>query len=416
MATPSYKVWINRLHIENYKSIVNATIDFTSGLNIIIGKNGAGKTNLLDFVFTNFRVDRYIITRTRRTLKNNFTMFFSVKMLDNQKISIVEIEHSRTLIVGEDQKPKSSNIFKVKRSHDEKEEFSMEFQTGIIPYELQNNLEKNDKVRKEVFNELNFLRHINSAYVKFQLPTTSNLEWLALPASLELDAQAGVRFSEDSIFTFLFNFQMQLEESLLANYTRINSNDLDTLDNMKQFIIQKFHECSHNINIITPIRTYTPIDDIRLNPNVNIHKQDEKFIVENLIIDFYVNDSWIPWSYISDGTKRLFNLIIQTALIEDGIILIEEPELGIHPTQLYKLMDFIKVKAFTNQVLVSTHSPLVMDILKPEDLNCITIAKMSKNGSKFIKLSEQKIHKAQRYISDVGDLSQFWLHSDLEDD
>jgi predicted ATP-dependent endonuclease of OLD family len=41
-------VHISSAHIEGYKSIKNADVTFSPGLNIVIGKNGAGKSNLLN--------------------------------------------------------------------------------------------------------------------------------------------------------------------------------------------------------------------------------------------------------------------------------------------------------------------------------------------------------------------------------
>jgi exonuclease SbcC len=41
------------IHIENYKSLKNVTVEFKDGLNIIIGKNGRGKSNLLEFIDSN---------------------------------------------------------------------------------------------------------------------------------------------------------------------------------------------------------------------------------------------------------------------------------------------------------------------------------------------------------------------------
>ena len=42
---------IKKIRVENYKSLKASEIEFKEGLNIIIGKNGAGKSNMLDFVY-----------------------------------------------------------------------------------------------------------------------------------------------------------------------------------------------------------------------------------------------------------------------------------------------------------------------------------------------------------------------------
>ena len=41
---------LNHLSILNYKNIAEAELDFSPGLNCIIGHNGEGKTNLLDAI------------------------------------------------------------------------------------------------------------------------------------------------------------------------------------------------------------------------------------------------------------------------------------------------------------------------------------------------------------------------------
>ena len=138
-----------------------------------------------------------------------------------------------------------------------------------------------------------------------------------------------------------------------------------------------------------------------------------KILVDNLLIDFKVNDAWIPWSYLSDGTKRLFYLITQCLSLKEGLLLIEEPELGIHPHQLYSLMDFIKEQSRDKQIIISTHAPIVLEVLPPDELNRITVAKLSKEGTQFYKLDDEQIETAQKYMKEVGHLSYYWSHSDL---
>ena len=44
-------MFLQNLHILNFKSIEGADLDFTSGINCFVGDNGAGKTNLLDAIY-----------------------------------------------------------------------------------------------------------------------------------------------------------------------------------------------------------------------------------------------------------------------------------------------------------------------------------------------------------------------------
>ena len=49
--------FLKSVHLEGFKSIKNVEIDFESGLNIIIGTNGAGKSNFIDFLQKSLTLD-----------------------------------------------------------------------------------------------------------------------------------------------------------------------------------------------------------------------------------------------------------------------------------------------------------------------------------------------------------------------
>ena len=42
---------LHHLSIVNYKNIREADLDFSAGVNCLVGKNGMGKTNLLDVIY-----------------------------------------------------------------------------------------------------------------------------------------------------------------------------------------------------------------------------------------------------------------------------------------------------------------------------------------------------------------------------
>ncbi|MFC3158077.1 AAA family ATPase [Chryseobacterium arachidis] len=88
--------------------------------------------------------------------------------------------------------------------------------------------------------------------------------------------------------------------------------------------------------------------------------------------------------------------------------------MGIHPYQLFRLMKFLKEKSRSNQIVITTHSPLSLDILEINELDSILIAEKSDGQTQLKRLSKEKIEKAKMYMSDLN-LSDFWLNSDLED-
>jgi ABC-type multidrug transport system ATPase subunit len=136
------------------------------------------------------------------------------------------------------------------------------------------------------------------------------------------------------------------------------------------------------------------------------------YTLENLYFEFKINDEWHSWQSLSDGTKRLFCLVTQVILANE-LILLEEPELGIHPHQLYLLMTFLKEQAETKQIILTTHAPQVLDILNDGELNRIIIAEMTNKGTQLRHLNEKQMKKAGIYLKDSF-LSDYWRFSDLE--
>jgi hypothetical protein len=82
---------------------------------------------------------------------------------------------------------------------------------------------------------------------------------------------------------------------------------------------------------------------------------------------------WFDLSQESDGTLRLIGLLV--ALYQDpppSLIAIEEPELTIHPGALAVLADIIQEAALRTQVLITTHSPDLIDRLPIQSIRAVT--------------------------------------------
>jgi len=163
------------------------------------------------------------------------------------------------------------------------------------------------------------------------------------------------------------------------------------------------------------LKEYSPISDIRFSPNFNIYSDDKVCVIDNIFLEFKIDGTWLPWSFLSDGTKRLFYLIHEVITNSDSIMLIEEPELGVHPHQFHKILQLLKEESSKRQIIISTHSPQSLNILSKEELDNIILSNYdSSKGSIYKTLNSTQKKKASIYMSEVGFLSDYWLHSDLE--
>ncbi len=78
----------------------------------------------------------------------------------------------------------------------------------------------------------------------------------------------------------------------------------------------------------------------------------------------------LPSWLLSDGTLRLFAMTLLAYLpAESAIYVVEEPENGIHPKALEAVYQSLS-SVYEGQVFCATHSPVLLNMAKPEELLC----------------------------------------------
>lgn len=91
-----------------------------------------------------------------------------------------------------------------------------------------------------------------------------------------------------------------------------------------------------------------------------------------LAIKYSSSNEPVPSWLVSDGTLRLLALTIIAYIPEpDAIYLIEEPENGLHPSAIEGLYETLS-SVYDGQVLITTHSPLLLGLAEPEQILCFT--------------------------------------------
>ena len=105
---------------------------------------------------------------------------------------------------------------------------------------------------------------------------------------------------------------------------------------------------------------------------------------------------------VSDGTLRLLALTILAYLPDlQGVFLIEEPENGIHPRAVETMVQSLR-SVYGAQVLLATHSPVVLGVAELDEVLCFDKAK---DGSTNIMLgSEHPALRDWQHDTDLGSL------------
>lgn len=389
MTETPQQAYISKVHLKGYKSIRDLEIDFKPGLNIIIGPNGSGKTNFLEFVY-----ESQVSTTYPSLIKEEF---YSDIYINQRKCVFVEGKF----------KQKGNNIFFEirEKGFSEKEELEQE---RLILHDINKNEAKIGFVKDDSENPLSLF---NGAAMK---PFFSGVNFIRFSSRYEIERGISFDLHKDAKTDKLFPLSSMENpyELFMLLYDSLMKINVDDINRIKDKIL------IDDNNLVQTLRKFTPISDLSLdNDSILIQPNNgNNFKVSNVNFKFLVNNKWLYWNQLSDGTKRLFYIISKIITDNDDYYFLEEPELGIHPDQLYKLMDFLKEQSKEKQIIITTHSPDVLNILGADELDRIIVTKNdNEKGTIMRKLQLPQIEKARRYMESAGlFLSDYWVHSDLE--
>ncbi len=119
-----------------------------------------------------------------------------------------------------------------------------------------------------------------------------------------------------------------------------------------------------------------------------------------------------PWRYlaanVSDGTLRALGVLV--AVLQGGrdgngipLVAIEEPEIAIHPGAAVRLMDALLEAANSRQLIITTHSPDLLD--HPSvDVNSILAVESHQGNSIIAPVDDQTREALKESLYTVGEL------------
>jgi len=116
------------------------------------------------------------------------------------------------------------------------------------------------------------------------------------------------------------------------------------------------------------------------------------------------SDEYFTAHTLSDGTLRficLATLLLQPRFHLPTAVLIDEPELGLHPAAIHQLAAMIRSASLHTQVVISTQSVTLMNQFEPEH---VIVVERDAGGSVFRRISPDEI---ARWTDDYA-LGELW--------
>jgi predicted ATPase len=205
----------------------------------------------------------------------------------------------------------------------------------------------------------------------------------------------------------IYHFNDTSPSSLMRKTAKVHDNRSLRPDggNLPAFLylLREKYPASYDLIVHTVQRVAPFFEDFRLAP-LQLKPDDIKLEWRHK-----KSDEYFDASSLSDGTLRfiaLATLFLQPEQYRPSVILVDEPELGLHPYALEIFAALVRQASITTQVIVSTQSSLLLDHFQPED---VLVADRVDGGTQLTRLKPEQLEK---WLEDYS-LGQLWEKNEL---
>lgn len=351
---------IEQITIKGYKSISKLVDLKLCNLNVLIGANGAGKSNFISaFRLLNRIIEQQLQDFVGQSDGADTLLYFGRKNTEAIELELLFKEDNAKNLYRAILKPTESNSL-----YFSEETYGYNFGIGEIAEYTRSGHE--ESVLSSANLAKGIANHVEKDLKKCRIyhfhDTSSNA-----PVKQDADLHDNDFLQPDA--RNLAAFLYEIKKGQYSYYERI----------------------VRTIKLVVPFFADFVLEPKTKNPDRIRLKWREKGF-----------DQIFDVSSISDGTLRficLVALLYQPSLPQ--IIIIDEPELGLHPAAIGVLASLLEVASLTSQVIVSTQSVPLIDQLQPENL---IVVDREDNQSIFRRVQESDIND---WLEDYS-LGEIW--------
>lgn len=387
---PSLSPFLKRLRLKHFKSIAKCDVNLAP-LSVLVGRNGAGKSNFLDALrFVTDSLDTSLDHAVKSRGGIDEVRRRSTGHPHNFGIELeINLPHYRTAIYGFEISARKGGSFAVKT------EVLKLYTSGteklIAFFDRQG-----DEVRASVDTPPPILGD------RLYLVNASGL-----PAYRDVyDALLSMgfyNFNPDSMKELQSPHAGEILHRDGANIASV----VGRLIKERPETITRLHEYLENI-----VPGISSVERVALGPK------------ETLVFRQQVKGANHPWQFyassMSDGTLRAFGALVAVAQLAEAdhrvrLIGIEEPETALHPAAAGALMDALREASEHTQVVVTSHSPDLLDQLNPE-VDQFLVVSASGGVTQIAPVDPVSRQAIQDHLSSPGELLRLdRLEPDPED-
>jgi len=345
---------IDRIHIKNFKSIRDSGDIRIKPINILIGANGVGKSNFISFfkMLNNISKKRLSFYVADNGYENSL-LYFGRKKSKSIEGSIVFKPEGKNTNNRYDFKlvpKKQATGFYFERDEDGFNSFVNGYNESWSFEDLGGKGKEESGISENGMDRAGFLRDFFVSFNVFHFQDTSSSSPLKQP-SKTLDYKY-LKSDGSNLAAFLYK--------------------------IKDMHPKHFKMIEYTISSVTPFFEKFDLEPDSKNPDVIFLNWLEK-----------VSDEYFNAHHLSDGTLRfiaLTTLLLQPVL--PSTIILDEPELGLHPFAISKLAGMIKKAAVQSQIIIATQSVNLVNEFSADD---IIVTNREDNQTVFKRQSEESL-------------------------
>ena len=117
-----------------------------------------------------------------------------------------------------------------------------------------------------------------------------------------------------------------------------------------------------------------------------------------------VDGTFVPADLMSEGLLYYLAFAVLPYLAPTSLLLVEEPENGLHPARIAEVVGVLRAISRKTQVILATHSPLVVNELAPDEVTVVT--RNREHGTRATVLKDVPRFEERSKVYALGEL---WL-------
>lgn len=356
---------IKSIYVNNYRCLQNFTMEFEDDITLVVGENDAGKTSLVDALKVilqgiNVEKDDFCYGTNKIDIQLNIddNVYLAEYFLAEENITnklYILISHEKLLSIKEFIKSDDFNTYKedeqLKKLKDLANLVGVTYRSNSSIKSLTQNI--NDKID-------NLLSKENPAKCESKM---FNLKMYFLD---------GKHFKDISMFLNELFFKEKKKNIWSEKVT----DDLTVEEFIKKTLEEysvSIEEDINNNGLKEKLHDFLP-ELTEISINSNFEPRDLSIYVSVKLLE---NFKEIPIDKKGDGTKRRITMALLDYNTEkedksNAIYLLDEPDTHLHVKAQLELMNIVrKVIKEKNQMILTTHSPFLINSCKPNQIRLI---------------------------------------------